>query len=110
MPMIYELRVYHAMPGKLPVLLRRFEDHTLKIWERLGIRLVGFWTTLIGESNQQLTYMLAWQNMAEREKLWSTFAVDAEWIKVAAESEREGPIVQNIANQLLQPTGFSPMK
>ena len=108
--MIYELRVYHAMPGKLPALLRRFEDHTLNIWERLGIRLVGFWTTLIGESNQQLTYMLAWESMAEREKLWSTFAVDAEWIEVVAESEREGPIVQNIANQLLQPTGFSTMK
>jgi hypothetical protein len=110
MPMIYELRVYHPMPGKLPALLRRFADHTLTIWDRIGIRPVGFWTTLIGESNQQLTYMLAWVNMAEREKLWSTFAVDAEWIKVAAESEREGPIVQNIANQLLQPTGFSPMK
>jgi hypothetical protein len=54
--------------------------------------------------------MLAWKSMAEREKLWSTFAVDAEWIEVVAESEREGPIVQNIANQLLQPTEFSPMK
>jgi hypothetical protein len=110
MPMIYELRVYHAMPGKLPELLRRFEDHTLKIWKRTGIRLVGFWTTLIGESNQQLTYVLAWESMAEREKLWGVFAADAEWIKVTVESEREGPLVQNIANQLLQPTEFSPMK
>ena len=110
MPMIYELRLYHPMPGKLPALLRRFEDHTLKIWERMGIRLVGFWTTLIGESNQQLTYMLAWESMAERETLWSKFAADAEWIEVAAESEREGPLVQNIANQLLRPTMFSPLK
>jgi hypothetical protein len=54
--------------------------------------------------------MLAWESMAEREKLWSTFAADAEWIEVASESEREGPIVQNIANQLLRPTAFSPMK
>jgi hypothetical protein len=110
MPMIYELRLYRPMPGKTPALIRRFEDHTLKIWERIGIRLVGFWTTLIGESNQQLTYMLAWESMAARETLWNTFAADAEWIAVAAESEREGPLVQNIANQLLRPTGFSPMK
>ena len=108
--MIYELRVYHPMPGKLPALLRRFEDHTVKIWERMGIRLIGFWTTLVGESNHQLTYMLAWESMAEREKLWSAFAADAAWIKVEAESEREGPIVQNIANQLLRPTAFSPTK
>ena len=108
--MIYELRVYRSMPGKMPALLRRFEDRTLKIWERIGIRPVGFWTTLIGESNQQLTYMLAWENMAEREKLWNAFAADAEWAKVAAESEREGPLVQNIANELLRPTVFSAMK
>jgi hypothetical protein len=110
MRMIYELRVYRPMPGKMPALLRRFEDHTLKIWKRIGIRSVGFWTTLIGESNQQLTYMLAWESMAECETVWNTFAADPEWIEVAAESEREGPIVQNIANQLLRPTAFSPMK
>ena len=108
--MIYELRVYRAIPGKMPALLRRFEDHTLTIWERMGIRLVGFWTTAVGESNQELTYILAWQTMAEHETLWKKFAADAEWIAVAAESEREGPLVANIASQLLRPTAFSPMK
>src|SRR5438477_8469340 len=88
--MIYELRIYQPMPGKMPALLRRFEKHTLKIWKRTGIRLVGFWTTLIGENNQQLTYMLAWDSMAEREKLSSTFAADAEWTQVATESETMG--------------------
>ncbi|HEY4940687.1 MAG TPA: NIPSNAP family protein [Rhizomicrobium sp.] len=108
--MIYELRVYYSMPGKMSALLRRFEDQTLKIWERIGIRQVGFWTTLIGESNQQLTYMLAWESMVERERLWSAFVTDAEWTKVAAETERDGQLVQNIANQLLRPTAFSAMK
>ena len=106
--MIYELRIYRPMPGKMPALLRRFETHTVKIWERMGIRPVGFWTTLVGESNQELTYLLAWESMAECEKVWSAFAADAEWIEVAGESEREGPLVQNIANQLLRPTNFSP--
>jgi hypothetical protein len=109
MPMIYELRVYRSLPGKMPALLRRFEDHTIKVWKRIGIRPVGFWTTLIGESNQQLTYMLVWESMAEREKLWGAFIADAEWTKVAAQSESEGPLVQNIANELLRPTSFSAM-
>ena len=50
---LYELSVYNAMPGKLPALLSRFQNHTLRIWEKHGIRQAGFWTTLIGESNQR---------------------------------------------------------
>jgi hypothetical protein len=65
---IYELRIYHAMPGRLPALLSRFQNHTLQIWEKHGIRQTGFWTTPLGESNQQLTYMLVWNSMAERQE------------------------------------------
>ena len=57
--MIYELRVYRPLPGRMPNLLARFNDHTLRIWERLDIRQVGFWTTLVGESAFELTYMIA---------------------------------------------------
>ena len=45
--MIYELRTYHALPGRLPALLKRFETRTVKIWERLGIRQLGFWRTTV---------------------------------------------------------------
>jgi hypothetical protein len=108
--MIYELRIYHAMPGRLPALLSRFQNHTIQIWEKHGIRQAGFWTTLIGESNQQLTYMLVWNSMAEREERWRAFLADPEWIAVAKESEKDGPLVQNIRNELLAPTAFSSVK
>ena len=49
--MIYELRIYHAVPGRLPALLVRFQNRTLPIWERHGIRQAGFWTTLIGRAS-----------------------------------------------------------
>ena len=65
--MIYELRIYRAVPGRLPAVMKRFETITLDLWKRHGIRQAGFWTTLIGESNQELTYMLAWDSLAERE-------------------------------------------
>ena len=52
--MIYEMRVYHCIPGRLPALLKRFEGVTLSIWERFGIKQAGFWTTVIGGSNQTL--------------------------------------------------------
>lgn len=65
--MIYELRIYRALPGRMPALLKRFETRTLKIWERLGIRQGGFWTTLIGPSHLELIYMLVWEPMDERQ-------------------------------------------
>ena len=108
--MIYELRVYRTLPGRLPALLARFNDHTLRIWERLGIRQVGFWTTLVGESAFELTYMIAWESLADRQAKWTAFQSDPEWIRVRNESEKDGPINANISNQLLVPTAFSALK
>ncbi len=108
--MIYELRVYHCLPGRLPALLKRFDTITLKIWERHGIRQAGFWTTLVGASNQTLTYLLAWESLAEREKIWTAFQSDPEWIAKRAETEKDGQIVGHILNEFLQPTSFSAVK
>ncbi|TFV75333.1 NIPSNAP family protein [Bradyrhizobium frederickii] len=108
--MIYEMRVYRCLPGRLPALLKRFETATLKIWEKHGIRQAGFFTTLIGDSNQELTYFLAWESLAEREKKWGAFMTDPDWMKARAESEADGQIVGNIVSQILTPTAFSAVK
>jgi NIPSNAP len=108
--MIYEMRVYRCLPGRLPALLKRFETVTLKLWEKHGIRQAGFFTTLIGESNQELTYFLAWESLAEREKKWGAFMTDPDWMKARADSEADGQIINNIVSQLLTPTAFSSVK
>ena len=108
--MIYEMRIYHCVPGRLPALLKRFETVTLKVWEKHGIKQAGFFTTLIGESNQELTYFLAWESLAERETKWGAFMTDPDWMKARAESEADGQIVGNIVSQLLTPTAFSSVK
>jgi hypothetical protein len=108
--MIHEIRVYRCVPMRLPALLKRFETITLKLWEKHGIRQAGFWTTLIGESNHDLTYMLAWASLAEREQKWNAFMSDPEWIQKRAETEKDGPIVETISNQIFTPTGFSSVK
>jgi len=108
--LIYELRIYRCIPGRLPALLKRFETATLKLWEKHGIKPAGFWTTLIGESNMELTYMLKWESLAERERLWAAFMSDPDWINARADSEKDGQIVANIASSLLQPTSFSSVK
>ena len=108
--MIYELRVYRCVPGRLPALLKRFENHTVKLWAKHGIKQAGFFTTLIGESNQELTYLLAWESLADREKKWAGFQSDPDWIAARAQSEADGQIVGNIVSQLLVPTAFSSVK
>jgi len=108
--MIYELRVYHCLPGRLPALLKRFEGATLALWAKHGIRQAGFWTVVVGESNQDLYYLLQWDSLADREKKWAGFMADPEWIAKRAESERDGPIVGSITNTILQPTSFSSVK
>jgi len=107
---IHELRVYRCMPGRLPDLNRRFETITLKLWEKHGIRPVGFWTTLVGESNQELHYMLEWKDMAERERVFTGFMTDPEWLKARVETEKNGQLVANISNTFLAPTAYSKMK
>jgi NIPSNAP len=105
--MIYELRVYTASPGRLPDLLARFKDHTVLIWQKHGIVPIGFWTTLIGRSTSELTYILAWNSFADRETKWNAFLSDPEWLHARDESEKDGPIVVCISNQILSPTSFS---
>jgi hypothetical protein len=108
--MLYELRIYHAAPGKLPALNQRFTNHTLGFWDRYGIRQVGFWTQQIGDNNTDLYYMLEWESLAEREKKWNAFAADAEWLKVRAETEKDGPLITHLSNMILAPTAYSKMK
>jgi hypothetical protein len=107
---IHELRIYRCLPGRLPDLNKRFESVTLKLWEKHGFRPVGFWTTVIGESNQDLTYLLEWMDLAERERVWAGFMIDPDWLKARAESEKNGAIVANITSSILAPTAFSRLR
>ena len=108
--MIHELRIYHCIPGRLPALLNRFDTITLTIWERHGIRQAGFWTVGIGDSNQDLYYLLEWESLAEREEKWTSFQADPEWTEKRAQTESDGPIVSSVSNLILQPTSFSAVK
>jgi NIPSNAP protein len=108
--MIYELRIYHCVPGRLPDLLKRFDTITLKLWYQHRIRQAGFWTVGIGSSNQDLYYMLQWETLEERTQKFAAFQADPEWVSARAETEKNGAIVASISNTILQPTSFSSMK
>lgn len=108
--MIYELRVYECYGGRLPALHERFSRHTLSLFDRHGIRSVGYWTTDVGGSSNELTYLLAFEDQGQRELAWRAFKADPEWQRVKAESERDGLLVRAIHNQILVPTDYSPLR
>ena len=108
--MLYELRIYHCMPGKLPAVVTRFESATVKLFEKHGIKPIGFWTVAIGESNADFYYILKWDSLDERQLKFAAFAADPDWIAVRTRSEEAGPIVASISNTILTPTKFSALK
>lgn len=108
--MLRELRIYHCAPGRLPDLNKRFETITLKLWEKHGIRQVGFWTVVIGDSNNDLYYMLEWESLAERERKWAAFMSDPQWLAARAETEKNGPLLTSLSNCILAPTAYSAAK
>lgn len=107
--MIYELRIYTACQGRMPDLLARFRDHTTKIFERHGMKNVGYWLNSVGGRNDELWYLLAYEDMAAREASWAAFLADEEWRAVRAASERDGPLVRYMENRFMTPTDFSPL-
>ena len=107
--MIYELRVYDTVPGKLPALNDRFAKITMSYFDKHAIKVVGFWTDVIGTTNR-LTYMIAFDDLAQRERAWTAFLADADRQRAFAETERDGPLVARIRNTIMQPTAYSPQK
>ncbi|MCJ7573630.1 NIPSNAP family protein [Candidatus Bathyarchaeota archaeon] len=109
--MIYEWRVYEAWPGRMDALNERFAKTTLGFFEKHGIKVIGFWTAVVGTSNV-LYYMLAYDSLAHREKAWTAFGTDPEWIKArkATEEKAGGPLTTRITNTILAPISYSPMK
>ena len=107
--MIYELRSYEVVPGRMPAMHARFQNHTLGFFRKHGIGVVGFWEAIVGTTNV-LHYVLQFDDLAHREKAWNAFMADPDWHRVRAESEKDGPIVARVRKELWRPTPYSPMQ
>lgn len=108
--MIYELRTYTAMPGRMKDLQARFRDHTCALFEKHGMTNVGYWVNSVGGRSDELVYLLGFADAADRDRAWKDFATDPAWAEAAAASEANGPLVHHLDNRLLAPTDFSPLR
>jgi hypothetical protein len=103
----YEMRVYYAAPGKLDALNARFKNHTMRLFEKHGIKNVGYFVPVDNKDNK-LVYFISAPSKEARDKGFKAFGTDEEWKKVAAESEKDGRLVTKIESRFLTATEYSP--
>ena len=107
---IFELRVYHAVPGKLPALESRFRDTASKLLAKHDLKAVGYWVP--GDapaSDNTFIYILAHPSREEAKKNWDAMMADPEFQEVI-KSEQANKLVDKIDSTYMRPTDFSPLK
>jgi hypothetical protein len=107
--MIYELREYTVVPGRMAELVKRFNNHTFRLFEKYGIDCVFCTLTSIGEnSNNELVYVLRFESGVDRDEKFAKFVADPEWMEALRLSEEAagGPLVASIRNRILSPAAF----
>ena len=108
---VFEIRTYTTEPGKLPDLLKRFHDHTTKLFEKHGMTNIGYWVpTDEPRSKNTLIYVLAHDSREAAKKSWRGFQDDPNWKKARDASEANGKIVTKVESIFADPTDFSPIK
>lgn len=108
---VYELRTYYTHPGKLADLNNRFKNHTVKLFERHGMKNIGYWVPQDepGKSNT-LIYIIKHASREQAKANWDAFRKDPEWVKAKEASEMAGPIVQKVESVFMDSVPYSPMK
>jgi hypothetical protein len=108
---VFELRIYHAAPGKMEALHARFRDHTCKLFAKHGMTIVGFWSpTKPEEAEKTLYYVLAYPSKEAADKSWKAFRDDPDWKAAKEASEKDGTLVTKVDSVYMNPTDYSPMK
>jgi len=106
---VYELRVYHAAPGKLPDLLTRFRDHTIKLFDQHGLHSVAYWTPADEpDQSNTLIYILRHPSREAAAANWKAFQDDPHWKSVKEKSEANGKLVEKVDSTYMVLTDFSP--
>ena len=108
---VFELRIYHAMPGKLPAMESGFRNTTSNLLMKHNLNVVGYW---IPDSknpawDNTFVFLLAHSNREEAEKNWKEMFADPDFQEVI-KSEQKERLLEKADTTYMQPTDFSPAK
>jgi hypothetical protein len=107
---VFELRVYHAVPGKLPALESRFRDTTSKLLAKHDLKVVGYWIPEGAPAwDNTFVDILAYSSREEANRNWKAFVADPEFQDVI-KSEQANKLVEKEDSTYMHPADFSPMK
>ena len=109
---VYELRTYTVLPGRLPALQKRFSEHTMKLFEKQGMKNGMYWVpTDDARKDNTLIYFLSHESQEAADRSWKAFAADPEWIKVRDASEADGKILAKAPERVyMKLTDYSPSR
>ena len=108
---VYELRIYTATPGNLDNLKARFRDHTIRIFNNHGMKLVGFGTpTSEEEADDTLIYVLEHASQEAANASGQAFGQEPEWKSVSDASNANGPILAGVERRYMKATDYSPLQ
>jgi hypothetical protein len=108
---VYELRTYTANDGKLDALHARFRNHTLKLFEKHGMKNVAYWRPTDDPlKSNTLIYVLRHASREAADKSWAAFRKDPDWLKARGESEKDGALVKGVVAVFMDAADYSPMK
>jgi len=108
---VFEMRTYYANPGKMTALHARFRDHTVKLFEKHGMEVVGFWNpTDPKQAEEMMVYILAYPSKEAADKAWAAFRADPVWVAAKTASEKDGPLVKKVDSVFLKGTDYSKIK
>lgn len=105
---VFELRTYTTNPGKLPDLLARFRNHTLKLFKKHGMTNVAYWT--VNGKDDTLIYILAHPSEEAGKKAFDAFRADPDWVKARDASEVNGKLANKVESVYMKATDFSTIK
>jgi hypothetical protein len=105
---IYELRTYTTLPGRLPALHKRFAEHTIKLFEKHGMKNGMYWVPT--DEDNKLIYVVSHDSREAADKSWKGFQGDPDWQKVRTASEADGKIVEKVDRIWMKLTDYSPVK
>lgn len=111
-PRYFELRVYHSPTGRqLGLVHERFAKSEIAIFHRSGLHPILYADTIIGPEMPNLTYIIPFATLGDREKAWDAFNAVPEWVKVRTESVARGGQIVNFNNiSLWRAAAFSPLQ
>lgn len=105
---VYEMRIYYAAPGKLDALHARFKDHTIKLFEKHGLKNGGYFIPIGENKDNKLVYWIAAPSKEAHSKSFKAFGADPDWKKAYAESEKDGKLVTKFESKFMTATDYSP--